>query len=60
MLNRLFAAALTSGKRVRSETAIGSSRVSVPSVAVNLALEVLGGLTDTATWSCWGPGRRAS
>jgi glutamyl-tRNA reductase len=42
--NRLFAAALTTGKRVRSETDIGSSRVSVPSVAVDLALSVLGGL----------------
>ncbi len=44
MSNRLFAAALTTGKRVRSETGIGSSRVSVPSVAVDLALSVLGGL----------------
>jgi glutamyl-tRNA reductase len=44
--NRLFAAALTTGKRVRSETGIGSSRVSVPSVAVNLALSVLGGLRE--------------
>ncbi len=44
--NRLFAAALTTGKRVRSETGIGSSRVSVPSVAVDLAQDVLGGLTD--------------
>jgi glutamyl-tRNA reductase len=42
--NRLFAAALSTGKRVRSETGIGSSRVSVPSVAVDLALSVLGGL----------------
>jgi glutamyl-tRNA reductase len=42
--NRLFAAALTTGKRVRSETGIGSSRVSVPSVAVDLALSVLGDL----------------
>jgi glutamyl-tRNA reductase len=42
--NRLFAAALTTGKRVRSETEIGSSRVSVPSVAVDLALSVLDGL----------------
>jgi glutamyl-tRNA reductase len=42
--NRLFAAALTTGKRVRSETGIGSSRVSVPSVAVDLALSVLGTL----------------
>ncbi len=44
--NRLFAAALTAGKRVRSETEIGSSRVSVPSVAVDLALSVLGKLED--------------
>ena len=44
--NRLFAAALTTGKRVRSETGIGSSRVSAPSVAVDLALSVLGDLED--------------
>ncbi len=42
--NRLFAAALTTGKRVRTETAIGASRVSVPSVAVDLATSVLGDL----------------
>jgi glutamyl-tRNA reductase len=44
--NRLFAAALTTGKRVRTETDIGSSRVSIPSVAVDLALSLLGGLED--------------
>ncbi len=44
--NRLFAAALSTGKRVRSETDIGASRVSVPSVAVDLAKDVLGGLSD--------------
>jgi glutamyl-tRNA reductase len=44
--NRLFAAALSTGKRVRTETNIGSSRVSIPSVAVDLALSVLGGLED--------------
>src|ERR1700722_11529839 len=44
--NRLFAAALTTGKRVRSETGIGSSRVSVPSVAVDLASGVLGDLAE--------------
>ncbi len=44
--NRLFAAALTTGKRVRSETGIGASRVSVPSVAVDLAQDVLGGLAN--------------
>jgi glutamyl-tRNA reductase len=44
LTNRLFAAALRTGKRVRSETAIGASRVSVPSVAVDLANSVLGDL----------------
>jgi glutamyl-tRNA reductase len=44
--NRLFAAALSTGKRVRSETSIGASRVSIPSVAVDLAKDVLGGLSD--------------
>jgi glutamyl-tRNA reductase len=44
LTNRLFAAALTTGKRVRSETSIGASRVSVPSVAVDLAQGVLGDL----------------
>src|SRR5207302_3398433 len=44
--NRLFAAALTTGKRVRSETRIGSQRVSLPSVAVDLALSVLRALAD--------------
>ncbi len=46
LTNRLFAAALTTGKRVRSETEIGSSRVSVPSVAVDLATSVLGALQE--------------
>ena len=44
--NRLFAAALLTGKRVRTETAIGTNRVSVPSVAVGLAQSVLGDLTE--------------
>jgi glutamyl-tRNA reductase len=44
LTNRLFAAALSTGKRVRTETGIGSSRVSIPSVAVDLALSVLDGL----------------
>jgi glutamyl-tRNA reductase len=42
--NRLWSAALTAGKRVRSETGIGSSHVSVPSAAVGLAVELLGDL----------------
>jgi glutamyl-tRNA reductase len=49
--NRLFAAALTTGKRVRTETDIGAGRsslgrVSVPTVAVDLALSLLGGLQE--------------
>jgi glutamyl-tRNA reductase len=44
--NRLFTAALTAGKRVRTETGIGATRVSIPSIAVDLALSVLGGLED--------------
>jgi glutamyl-tRNA reductase len=46
MLNRLFRAALQTGKRVRSETAIGASRVSVPTVAVDLARDVVGHLAE--------------
>jgi glutamyl-tRNA reductase len=44
--NRLWAAALSTGKRVRSETAIGASHVSVPSAAVGLAVELLGDLGE--------------
>jgi glutamyl-tRNA reductase len=44
MLNRIFGAALQTGKRVRSETAISEGRASVSSVAVQLAREVLGDL----------------
>ena len=44
--NRLFRAALQTGKRVRTETALGSARVSVPSVAVDLARETVGDLGD--------------
>jgi glutamyl-tRNA reductase len=42
--NRLFRDALTAGKRARTETGIGRSRVSVSSVAVELAEQVLGDL----------------
>jgi glutamyl-tRNA reductase len=42
--NRLWSAALSTGKRVRTETAIGASHVSVPSVAVGAAREALGDL----------------
>lgn len=46
LTNRLFAAALTAGKRVRSETSIGQGRMSVPSVAVDLATSVIGALRE--------------
>ena len=45
LTNRLFAAALATGKRVRSETAVSASRVSVPSVAVDAAREAIGELS---------------
>jgi glutamyl-tRNA reductase len=44
MTNRLFNAALATGKRVRSETGIGSRTLSLPGVAVALAREQLGDL----------------
>jgi glutamyl-tRNA reductase len=44
IVNRLFRDALASGKRARTETAIGRSRVSVSSVAVELARGILGEL----------------
>jgi glutamyl-tRNA reductase len=43
-MNRLFREALAAGKRVRSETRIGSRSVSMSSVAVGLAQETLGDL----------------
>jgi glutamyl-tRNA reductase len=42
LTNRLFTAALQTGKRVRSETAIGEGRGSVSSVAVKLARDIMG------------------
>ena len=44
MTNKLFRAALETGKRVRTETAIGEGRQSVASVAVDLATDTLGDL----------------
>ncbi|MDQ4048521.1 MAG: glutamyl-tRNA reductase [Actinomycetota bacterium] len=43
--NRLFREALAAGKRVRTETGVGRSRLSVSSVAVELAAEMLGDLS---------------
>jgi glutamyl-tRNA reductase len=44
LTNHLFKAALETGKRVRSETAIGERQLSLPAVAVALAREQLGDL----------------
>ena len=44
--NRLFRDALATGKRVRSETEVSRSSVSVSSVAVKLAADFLGDLAD--------------
>jgi len=46
ILNRLFRGALTSGGRVREETAIAEKGVSIPSVAVELARRALGNLSE--------------
>jgi glutamyl-tRNA reductase len=45
IMNRLFREALAAGKRIRTETAIDSGRLSVSSVAVQLAREALGDLS---------------
>jgi len=44
LTQHLFQAALRTGKRVRSETAIGARALSLPAVAVTLARELLGEL----------------
>jgi glutamyl-tRNA reductase len=46
MLNRLFKAALRTGKRVRTETTLSERRTSVASVAVDLAAQTVGDLAD--------------
>jgi glutamyl-tRNA reductase len=46
LTNRLFRAALETGKRVRTETAIGEGQLSLPGAAVALAREQLGDLQD--------------
>ena len=53
ILNRLFHSSLRVGKKVRTETGIGDSSISVPHVAIKLAEEVFGTLRGTA-----GSGRR--
>jgi glutamyl-tRNA reductase len=46
MSNKLFRAALATGKRVRTETKIAKGRASVASVAVDAAREAVGDLAD--------------
>ena len=46
MTNKLFRAALATGKRVRTETTISKGRASVASVAVDAAREAIGDLAD--------------
>jgi glutamyl-tRNA reductase len=50
--NRMFRAALVTGKRVRTETAIGERQLSLPAVAVALAREHLAGAGSESS----GPG----
>ncbi len=46
LTNRLFRAALEAGKRVRTQTGIGRARVSVSTVAVELARQTVGELAE--------------
>ena len=46
VLNRVIPRAIKSAKRVRSETTIGAGLVSVPSVAVDLAKQIFGDLSQ--------------
>jgi glutamyl-tRNA reductase len=46
MTNKLFRAALATGKRVRTDTAISEGRASVASVAIDAARRTLGDLAD--------------
>jgi glutamyl-tRNA reductase len=45
LTNRLFRAAIETGKRVRTETGIGERQLTLPAVAVALARELLGELS---------------
>ncbi len=46
ILNRLFKAAITAGKRVRTETEIGTGAMSISSAGVELAMQKLGSLAQ--------------
>ena len=49
VLNRLFHQAFSASKRVRTETEIGRRKVSIPSVAVDIASHVFKGFDDKRT-----------
>lgn len=49
VLNRMFAQAISGGKRVQAETEIGARHVSIAGAAVNFARQQLGDLTERRT-----------
>ncbi len=49
VLNRLFHQAFAASKRVRTETEIGQRKVSIPSVAVDIAGHIFSGFSDKRT-----------
>lgn len=59
VLNTLFHRAITTGKRVRTETRIAFSAVSVSYAAVELAREIFGGSLETTSALIYGAGRMA-
>ena len=59
VLNTLFHRAIATGKRVRTETRIAFSAVSVSYAAVELAREIFGGSLDSTSALIYGAGRMA-
>ena len=59
VLNTLFHRAIATGKRVRSETRIAFSAVSVSYAAVELAREIFGGSLESTSALIYGAGRMA-
>ena len=59
VLNTLFHRAIATGKRVRTETRIAFSAVSVSYAAVELAREIFGGSLDATSALIYGAGRMA-
>ena len=59
VLNRMFQGALEVGKRVRSETELGTRPMSVASAGVKPAERIFGKWTRGAPW-CWAQERSAN